>query len=97
MGFGAGSWLPTMSMLVSHRFGLAHYGSVFGVVNMAQSIGTATGPLVAGFVFDVTSTYQWAFVLFASLYAVAIPAVLLVRRPPVSASVPSRVGADSTR
>ncbi|MFW6056032.1 MAG: MFS transporter, partial [Chloroflexota bacterium] len=97
MGFGAGSWLPTMSMLVSHRFGLAHYGSVFGVVNMAQSIGTATGPLVAGLVFDVTGTYQWAFVLFASLYAVAIPAVLFVRRPRVPAGSPAWVGAEPTR
>lgn len=81
MGFGAGSWLPTMSILVSRSFGLAFYGSVFGVINMAQSVGTATGPLVAGMMFDAMGTYRWAFILFAALYGVAIPAVLLVRRP----------------
>lgn len=81
MGFGAGSWLPTMSMLVSRSFGLAFYGSVFGVVNLAQSIGAATGPLVAGLMYDSMGTYQWAFTLFAILYGIAIPAVLLVRRP----------------
>jgi MFS family permease len=85
MGFGAGSWLPTMSILVSRSFGLAYYGAVFGVINLAQSIGTATGPLVAGMMFDTMSTYRWAFVLFAALYGIAIPAVLLVKRPSVSA------------
>ena len=83
MGFGAGSWLPTMSMLVSGSFGLAFYGSVFGVVNLAQSVGTAVGPLVAGVMYDTMGTYRWAFMLFAALYAIAIPAVLLVRRPKV--------------
>jgi len=81
MGFGAGSWLPTMSMLVSRSFGLAFYGAVFGVVNMAQSLGAATGPLVAGVMYDAMGDYHSAFVLFAALYAISIPAVLLVRRP----------------
>ncbi len=81
MGFGAGSWLPTMSMLVSRSFGLAFYGSVFGVINLAQSVGTATGPLVAGVMYDNMGTYRWAFILFAALYGIAIPAVMLVRRP----------------
>ncbi|MBN1152014.1 MAG: MFS transporter [Dehalococcoidia bacterium] len=87
MGFGAGSWLPTMSMLVGRSFGLAFYGSVFGVVNLAQSIGTATGPLVAGVMFDNMGTYRWAFILFAALYGIAIPAVMLVRRPKAIVSV----------
>lgn len=84
MGFGAGSWLPTMSMLVSRSFGLAFYGAVFGVINLAQSIGTATIPLIAGVMYDQMGTYRWAFILFAALYAISIPAVLLVRRPKLS-------------
>jgi MFS family permease len=84
MGFGAGSWLPTMSLLVSRSFGLAFYGAVFGAINLAQSIGTATGPLLAGMMFDQMGTYRWAFILFAALYAIAIPAVLFVRRPKLS-------------
>ena len=87
LGFGVGSWLPTMSLLVSRSFGLAFYGAVFGVVNLAQSIGTATGPLLAGVMYDQMGTYRWAFILFASLYAIAIPAVLLVRRPKLADSL----------
>ncbi len=81
LGFGLGSWLPTMSMLVSTTFGLAYYGSVFGLIAFLESAGTSLGPLFAGLMFDATGTYYYAFVTFAALYAIAIPAVLLVRRP----------------
>lgn len=81
LGFGVGSWFPTMSMLVSRTFGLAYYGSVFGVIAFLESAGTAIGPLFAGLMFDATGTYYHAFVTFALLYAIAIPAILLVRRP----------------
>jgi len=81
LGFGLGSWLPTMSMLVSTNFGLAYYGSIFGVISFLESTGTSIGPLFAGLVFDAVGTYYPAFVTFAVLYGVAIPAMLLVRRP----------------
>jgi len=81
LGFSVGSWLPTMSMLISTSFGLACYGAIFGVVNFIQSAGTGSGPLMAGYLYDSMHTYHWAFVIFAALYAIAIPAVLLVRRP----------------
>lgn len=81
LGFSVGSWLPTMSMLVSTSFGLACYGAIFGAVNFIQNMGTGSGPLMAGYLYDSMHTYHWAFVIFAALYAIAIPAVLLVRRP----------------
>jgi len=81
LGFGIGSWLPTMSVLVSSNFGLAYYGSVFGVIAFLESAGTSLGPLFAGLTFDATGTYYYAFVTFAVLYAIAIPAILLIRRP----------------
>ena len=82
LGFGIGSWLPSMSVLVSSSFGLAYYGSIFGVIAFLESAGTSLGPLFAGVMFDATGTFYHAFVTFALLYAIAIPAVLLVKRPP---------------
>jgi len=81
MGLGVGSWLPTMSMLTSTNFGLASYGATFGMITLAQYIGSATGPLMAGYMYDATQTYHWAFIIFIVLYMVAIPTVLAVRRP----------------
>ena len=81
MGFGSGSWLPTMSMLVSTNFGLSAYGVIFGVISFAFFMGGAAGPLVAGYMYDAMGTYRSAFIFFAALYGIAIPAVLSIRRP----------------
>ena len=81
MGLGAGSWLPAMSMLVSTNFGLVAYGTIFGTINFSQSLGSAAGPLMAGYIFDAMGNYNWAFVIFLISYAVAIPTVLAARRP----------------
>jgi len=61
LGFGAGGWLPTMSMLVSTNFGLASYGAIFGIINLVQASGGALGPLLAGYMYDMMGTYKWAF------------------------------------
>ena len=81
IGFGVGSWLPTMSMLISVNFGLVAYGTLFGLITLAQGIGTSTGPLMAGYMYDTMGSYHWAFIIFIILFAVAIPTILVVRRP----------------
>ncbi len=81
LGFGVGSWLPSLSMLASTNFGLLAYGAVFGALNLVQSLGTATGPFFAGVMYDTTGTYYWAFVTFGLLFAIGIPAILLVKKP----------------
>jgi len=81
LGLGYGGWLPTMSMLTSTNFGLASYGTIFGMVALTQSIGISVGPLIAGRMYDTMNTYHWAFILFIALYGVAIPTALAIRRP----------------
>jgi len=81
IGLGVGNWLPTSSMLTSTNFGLANYGTIFGVVTLFIYIGTAIGPLMAGYMYDTMNTYHWAFIIFAALYVIAIPAILVLLRP----------------
>jgi MFS family permease len=81
MGLGLGGWLPTMSMVVSENFGLVAYGAIFGVVNLAQSVGVAAGPLLGGYVYDFVGTYHWAFVIYLGLFVISIPSLLLMRHP----------------
>jgi len=81
MGVGAGSWLPTMSMLISTNFGLTAYATIYSIVAFAWSTGMAIGPLMAGRMYDTMGTYHWAFIICAVLCVVAILAVLAVRRP----------------
>ena len=81
LGLGIGAWLPTLSMLSSSNFGLLFYGAVFGALNLAQSVGTATGPLFAGLMHDATGSYVGAFTTAAVLLAIAIPAILFAKKP----------------
>ena len=81
MGLAAGGWLPTMSMLISTHFGLAAYGTIFGMINLVHSIGVAIGPFMAGYMYDTMGSYYWAFIIFLALYAVSIPTILAVHRP----------------
>jgi len=81
VGFGIGSWMPTMSMLVSSSFGMAHYGSIFGMASLPQHIGAAVGPVLVAYLYDSMNTYYWAFIVILALVVLAIPLVLAVRRP----------------
>lgn len=78
-GLGQGSWLPTMSMLTSSHFGMASYGSVFGMLDFFQNTGAALGPLFAGYIYAITNSYHHAFVIFLALYAIAIPSIMMLR------------------
>jgi MFS transporter, OFA family, oxalate/formate antiporter len=97
MGLGTGSWLPTLSMLVSTNFGLASYGAIFGFMNFFLNLGISTGPLAAGLVYDITQNYRWAFLIFACFYVIAIPSLLATRQAthPGSASRNTARGAGN--
>jgi MFS family permease len=84
VGLGMGAWLPTLSILTSRNFGLAFYGAIFGALNLAQSMGTATGPFFAGLMYDATGTYYWAFIVFGLMFLIGIPVILLVKKPAVA-------------
>ena len=78
MGFATGGVLPLSGIIISSRFGAASFGRVLGLYNMFLMVG-AFGPLVAGWIFDVTGNYDLAFQLFLLLL---IPAALTVARLP---------------
>ena len=80
-GIGTGSWLSTMSMLTSTNFGLASYGVIFSIIYILNSAGSGVGPLFAGYMYDIMGTYHGAFIVFIILLVVAIPIILVVRRP----------------
>ncbi|MBI3040894.1 MAG: MFS transporter [Chloroflexi bacterium] len=80
-GFGIGSWLPAMSMLISTTFGLTSYGAIVGMLALAQSIGVGTGPLLAARLYDTTGSYYGAFNITLALLVLAITAIVATRRP----------------
>jgi len=81
MGLGVGSWLPTSSLLTSTNFGLVSYGAIWGLINGFHGIGAAMGPMVVGYIYDITGTYDRAFIIALALLAVSIATILAVRHP----------------
>ena len=78
VGLAGGGILPLLGVVFSARFGVAAFGRVMGLVMLVITFG-AMGPLLAGWVYDLTGSYDWAFLAFIVLFA---PGVVLMRRLP---------------
>jgi len=77
-GFGFAGIAVSHSPLVAELFGLRAHGLILGVVNISVMIGAAMGPLLTGYIFDVTNSYHMAFLLCAAIsFAGIILAVFL--------------------
>ena len=70
-----------MSPTVAEYFGLKAHGAIFGIVVFFGTIGGASGPILAGRIFDLTDSYTLAF---ASLAALATLGLVLALRLPLS-------------
>jgi MFS family permease len=74
-GFAHGGFFTVMSPAVADIFGIGSHGAIFGVVLFSGTIGGAMGPVLTGRVFDVTGSYQTAFIF---LIGVAISGLVLI-------------------
>ena len=82
-GFGHGGLFTVVSPTVAEYFGLRAHGAIFGLILFCGTIGGAIGPVLAGRVFDVTGSYDWAFICLAVLVSLGL---LLVLKLPVVSS-----------
>ncbi|MCL5025260.1 MAG: MFS transporter [Chloroflexi bacterium] len=76
-----GGSVPQVPATLAEYFGRKHFGAVQGFSNTVQMVGNIGGPLFAGYVFDVTGSYRFAFVSFSVAAAVATLMLFAVRRP----------------
>jgi MFS family permease len=66
-GFAYAGFSAAQSPLVVDCFGLKSHGTLLGLAQVGGSIGGALGSFVAGYIFDTTGSYNWAFILCALL------------------------------
>ncbi len=64
-GVGDGGFYSPSTAMVGDIFGLRNIGVIMGVLAAAWGIGAAIGPAMGGFIFDVSRSYQVAFVIGA--------------------------------
>jgi MFS family permease len=80
-GVGMGAAMPMTPVIQARYFGRAHYGLIAGVSRaMNMPVGIA-GPILAGYIYDSTGSYMFAFTLFAILLALAAGLMAMVTQP----------------
>jgi MFS family permease len=66
-GFANGSCVIAQSPLVALLFGLSSHGVILGFLSFGFTSGGALGPWLAGYIFDATDSYRFAFLLCAGV------------------------------
>jgi MFS family permease len=77
-GAGWGSTAPMFMSIAADLYRGKNFGLIYGIVEGGIGIGAALGTWVAGYIFDKTQNYFWAFVLAILLNLVSILLVWFV-------------------
>ena len=80
-GFAYGGWIPMFPAMMADLFGMASIGALTGIIHMGNAIGGAIGPILGGYIFDLTKSYLIAFILGAIVFYVAAALILSVKPP----------------
>ncbi|HEX9869904.1 MAG TPA: MFS transporter [Candidatus Tectomicrobia bacterium] len=74
LGVGTGATVQLIPALVGWGFGLRAFGEIYGMLMAAFGLGTVLGPLVVGWLFDLTGSYRLApgGCLFVALVAAGL-------------------------
>jgi MFS family permease len=78
IGFGGGG-VTLASPMVADLFGIRSHGLILGACFFCQTIGSAAGPFMAGYVFDLTGSYQVAFIVSAAASVVGLILAVILR------------------
>ena len=66
-GFPYGGLAIFNSLMTAEIFGLKAHGAIMGLVVFVYTTGSAIGPVLAGHIFDITGSYNSAFIVTAAL------------------------------
>jgi len=80
-GFSYGGATALFPAIVGDFYGRTAVGSIVGFIFALAGSPAAFGPLIAGYVYQVTGHYHAAFMLSAGLNVVALLLLLLLKKP----------------
>ena len=84
---GFGATMPLRPALQADYFGTDNYGTIMGLMMLVSMVGGLASPIVAGWIFDVTGSYNLAWLIFAMITFPAVPFMLLAKPPKVKQGV----------
>ena len=71
-GFCHGGFYVLTSTTVAEFFGTRSHGLILGIVIFSGSVGGSLGPMVTGHIFDITASYQVAFLVLLALAIIGL-------------------------
>ncbi len=79
---GTGGGPIIEAMLLTRMFGLAHFATLLGAMFVVEEAGLVISPVVAGYIFDVTGSYDLALVMFSCSFGLSVLFFAIVSRLP---------------
>jgi OFA family oxalate/formate antiporter-like MFS transporter len=80
-GFAYGGCVPQLPVIAGEIFELKSIGAIVGVQMVGVAIGGAIGPVLGGYVFDVTQSYYFAFMISGICTIIALILLAFIRAP----------------
>ena len=80
-GFSYGGKVPQITGLIGYCFPGKSLATIFGTIHAISMTGGIVGPLLGGFVFDRTGSYQIAFIAGASFWALCAILAYFLKAP----------------
>lgn len=71
-GVAHGGMFTVVSPTVAEYFGMRSHGAIFGVVVFTGTVGGSLLPIITGLIFDKLGSYQWAFILMATMVFISL-------------------------
>lgn len=78
--------LGLFSAIIADSFGLKFLGSIYGILDTSWGIGGGISPLLAGYIFDTTGSYQLSIITGAVVIFITAGLALLLKSPDKPAS-----------
>jgi MFS family permease len=80
MAIGFGAAQPLRPALQNDLFGTRAFGGIQGFLMIFSTLTSVLAPPWAGWIFDITRSYYWAFFTLAIISFIAVPLSLAIRR-----------------
>ncbi|MEN8243632.1 MAG: MFS transporter [Thermodesulfobacteriota bacterium] len=78
-GFAHGGFFALIAPVLADYFGTRDQGVILGIVIFIANLGSSIGPVLAGYVFDVTGSYRVIFMALTGLSLVGLCSAYLLR------------------
>lgn len=72
VGLGCSSNTMANPIITQKLFGLRDYSSIYGILTSVSALGGVIAPIINGYIFDVTGSYNLAFMVMIGVASIAI-------------------------